>query len=74
MKLFITNYQVWIGYHAIIQLKSQLIDADTREDESIELEQDAERVRVAQLQIRQAMTITDLMLKVSKAQEAERQP
>ncbi|HQV37409.1 MAG TPA: hypothetical protein PLS92_01890 [Flavobacteriales bacterium] len=72
MKLFITNYQVWIGYHAIIQLKSQLIDADTREDESIELEQDAERVRVAQLQIRQAMTITDLMLKVSKAQEAER--
>lgn len=73
MKLFTTNYKVWIGYHAIIQLKGQQNeDAATSDEGAIELERDHERVRVAQLQLKQAMAMTELMLKASKAQEAER--
>lgn len=73
MKLFTTNYKVWIGYHAIIQLKGQQSeDAAKSDDGAIELERDHERVRVAQLQLKQAMAMTELMLKASKAQEAER--
>lgn len=61
-ELFRTNYEVWIGYHAILQENSrrELPDINDEELEKI-LEQD--RNRVATMQVKQARATAELMHK-----------
>ena len=71
-KLFEMNYQVWIGYHAILQFKSQMAETSDEGGESgayeelFEKERENERSRVATMQVKQALKSAELMMKVSK--------
>lgn len=59
--LFRTNYEVWIGYHAILQENSRS-EVDTGSDQAaIEEAMEAERTRVARMQVRQARETAQLM-------------
>jgi hypothetical protein len=66
------NYQVWIGYHAILQFKSQVAETFAEgvetelDDELMERERENERSRVATMQVKQALKSAELMMKVSK--------
>ncbi len=63
-ELFEENYQVWIGYHAILQLPD---DQKAEDDQQESLE--AERCRVAQLQIRVAEELAEMQRKVARASD-----
>lgn len=66
-KFFETNYKVWIGYHAILQLNSKKDNNVPEEDElKINIELERERSRVAQMQVKQALESAKLMLAMSK--------
>lgn len=62
-ELFDENYQVWIGYHAILQLP-----ADQQADESGLEAMEAERCRVAQIQLRVAEQLSELQRRVAKGE------
>lgn len=67
LKSFETNYKIWIGYHGLLQQKSQLnenIDGEEQE------ERDKQRALVAQMQVKQAAKSAELMYKFSKQQVA----
>lgn len=63
-ELFDENYQVWIGYHAILQLP-----ADQHADESSAEVMEEERCRVAQVQLRVAEQLAELQRKASRVAE-----
>lgn len=58
--LFTTNYEIWIGYHAILQYQ-QGTTTDGEDDEMLERLQDSERQTVARVQVRQALRVSELM-------------
>lgn len=63
------NYKVWIGYHAIIQLQqrastSSVLDGD---DSKLDTVQEMERAMVAEMQVKQAMRVTELQMSAAKA-------
>ncbi len=60
--LFDESYQVWIGYHAILQLPEQQQGQDERE-EALE----AERCRVARVQLRVAGEMAELTRRLGQA-------
>lgn len=63
--LFRRNYEVWIGYHAILQ-------DSNRKQNGLELEQllEAERAHVASMEVKQALKIAELMRKLLKEEVA----
>ena len=63
-ELFDENYQVWIGYHAILQLPAEQ-QADEASTEVLE----EERCRVAQVQLRVAEQLSELQRKASRVAE-----
>lgn len=63
-ELFDENYQVWIGYHAILQLP-----ADQQADETSTETMEEERCRVAHVQLRVAEQLSELQRKVSRTAE-----
>lgn len=66
-KFFETNYKVWIGYHAILQLNSE--NDETSEpisDEVLEQTKEKERNRVANMQVKQAFESAKLHMTISK--------
>ena len=63
-ELFDENYQVWIGYHAILQLP-----ADQQADEASAETLEQERCRVAQVQLRVAEQLSELQRKASKVDD-----
>jgi hypothetical protein len=67
--LFRTNYEIWIAYHAILQENSR-DDATsaTADQEAIEATLEAERTRVARMQVRQARETAQLMHKALQDQ------
>ncbi len=68
-KLFETNYQIWIGYHAILQYKAQMMESNeeiTSDIEKLEKEREYERARVATMQVKQAVKNAELMIKLSR--------
>ena len=69
-ELFRSNYEVWIGYHAILQENSQTVQVDGISDEILERLMEADRVRVARMQIKQAMQMAELMQRVMRGQAA----
>jgi hypothetical protein len=58
--LFRTNYEVWIGYHAILQ-ENEKDERDEVDQETLEDFREAERVRVSQMEVRQSMRTADLI-------------
>jgi hypothetical protein len=68
-ELFRTNYEVWIGYHAILQEQGrndpQGVDSDV-----VERLLESDRARVAQMQVRQATRTAELMQQLMRAQGA----
>ncbi len=63
-ELFDENYQVWIGYHAILQLP-----ADQQADEASADAMEDERCRVAEVQLRVAQQLSELQRKASRVAE-----
>ena len=71
-KFFETNYKVWIGYHGILQHNNQqneTFDNDELE-EKVRSEREKDRALVAQMQVKQAMKSSELMLQISKNKTA----
>lgn len=65
--LFETNYKVWIGYHAILQLNNDDELTETEADEAkVEAVEEHERNRVAQMQVKQAFEMAKLMMNLQK--------
>jgi hypothetical protein len=63
-ELFEENYQIWIGYHAILQLPDEQRLA---EEGGAALE--AERCRVAQVQVRTAEEMAEMQRKLARASD-----
>jgi hypothetical protein len=70
-ELFRTNYEIWIGYHAILQENSRIGEKEEIEGEVLERLLEADRVRVAKMQIKQALYTAELMQKVIREQATE---
>jgi hypothetical protein len=67
---FRQNYEIWIGYHAILQMQADHSTSLTSDDdEKIEKLFEEERSRVARVQIRQSKIISEMMLKLAKESE-----
>lgn len=70
-ELFRTSYEVWIGYHAILQSRSD--DSDEIDPDSLEKLLERDRVRVATMQSKQAAKTAELQhkaLRVAVSSEA----
>lgn len=65
-KFFETNYKVWIGYHAILQLNSKNNEVLELDEDKFDKERENERGRVANMQVKQALKSAELMLTLSK--------
>jgi len=65
--LFTTNYETWIGYHGILQISN---NNETDDEEKKRLLEE-ERIRVAKMQIKQAVEVANLMRQAMHNQMAE---
>ncbi len=70
-ELFRVNYEVWIGYHAIIQENSRGDAPAELDDEIVDRMLEADRNRVALMQVKQAKSTADLMHKARLAQQGD---
>jgi len=68
-ELFRTNYEVWIGYHAILQENGRPNGFGV-EGDILERLLELDRMRVAQMQVRQATRTAELMQQAMRAQAA----
>lgn len=68
LKFFETNYKVWVGYHGILQYNAQeneIFDSEEQK-EKIESEREKDRTLIAQMQVKQALKSSELMLTLAK--------
>jgi hypothetical protein len=70
LSYFKTNYVVWIGYHAILQHA----DAATNGTDELGSQLEAERCRVATVEVKQAFKSAEVMHKLQLAQSQEATP
>ncbi len=63
-------YKIWIGYHAILQQIENHGSPSGADEDAYEKLFEDERVRVAQIQVKQAMKTAELMHRLSKEQSA----
>jgi hypothetical protein len=68
--LFRTNYEIWIGYHAILQENARS-DMPTIDDDQLDEILEEDRVRVAKMQVKQARSTAELMHKSMTQKTAE---
>jgi hypothetical protein len=68
LNLFITHYEIWIGYHAILQEKWRSQFRDGLEEEALDTQLELERARVAQLEVKQAMKTAELTHRLTQEQ------
>ena len=61
LELFKSQYEVWIAYHAILQESSRADDRESLDPNTLDRMWEAERARVAQMQVKQARTMAELM-------------
>jgi hypothetical protein len=71
LELFTSQYEVWIGYHAILQDNRRPLAPEGVEQEALEKLLDAERAVVARMQVKQAYQVAELMRKAVDGQAAE---
>jgi hypothetical protein len=69
-ELFRTNYEVWIGYHAILQEKGRNDGIEGLEMETLEGLLETDRVRVAQMQVKQALQTANLQHQAMRSKAA----
>jgi hypothetical protein len=62
---FNTQYKIWIGYHAIIQDQGKGETAKNLDEADADRILELERVRVAKMQVRQALKTADLQREIS---------
>jgi hypothetical protein len=67
--LFRTNYEIWVGYHAILQENAHAEMLAVVEDERLDSILEQDRARVAKMQAKQARLTAELMYK-AMVQEA----
>lgn len=67
LELFRTNYEVWIGYHAILQENGKLQSGTDIEESAFEEVLELERARVARMQVRQALQVAKLQQRAMQA-------
>jgi len=68
--LFRTNYEVWIGYHAILQLQGGTNETEEIETETLDQLLERDRIRVAQMQVKQAVRTAELQQRLMRASVA----
>jgi len=67
-ELFKSNYEVWIGYHAILQENARTTAVEGIEPEAFDKLQEGDRSRVAQMQVKQAFSVAELMFRLMQLQ------
>jgi hypothetical protein len=67
---FETNYEIWIGYHAILQSQQPIHESNVLGEEVVEQIQEIERQTVARVQVRQAMRTAELIEQKALTAEA----
>jgi len=70
LALFKAQYEIWIGYHAILQENSRAAEKEPVEPEVLERVLEAERTRVAQMQVKQARTTSEFMKRAMRDDNA----
>jgi hypothetical protein len=68
--LFRDNYEIWIGYHAILQENSRGDIKAILAEEELETILEEDRVRVARMQVKQARSTAELIQKTMRDREA----
>jgi hypothetical protein len=60
--LFIQNYEIWVGYHAIMQWQERTsISEDTGlDDDTLEKLQERERALVATMQVKEVLSMSEI--------------
>ena len=66
--LFETNYKIWIGYHAILQQKGDQHVPSGMDEDLYEQLLETERVRVSQIEVKQALRTAELIHRLSREQ------
>jgi hypothetical protein len=66
LELFRTNYEVWIGYHAILQERGRNDEGEGIDPEALDKLLENDRVRVAQMQVKQAARTAELQHKAMR--------
>jgi len=71
--LFTQNYEIWIGYHAIIQdqQRSRVTGLFDMQDEELDKVQEHERTVVAEMQVKQAMKMAELQNQTLKQRSSD---
>src|SRR5205823_3423921 len=69
--LFRTNYEIWIGYHAILQENARSDMPTQIDDEHLDEILEEDRIRVAKMQSKQARSTAELMHKSMAQKGAE---
>lgn len=69
-ELFKTNYEIWIGYHGILQTKSDSHTPSGMEEDAYEAQMELERARVGQMQVKQALRTAELMRRLTREHSA----
>ena len=67
LEQFTTQYEVWICYHAILQYNERQSMRDIDED-VYEQMMEADRIRVANLEVKQALNVAELTLRATQAE------
>jgi hypothetical protein len=61
LPIFETSYEIWIGYHAILQHESAIQDSTGISEDVLEQIQESERQTVGRVQVRQAWRLAELL-------------
>jgi hypothetical protein len=69
--LFRTNYEIWIGYHAILQENARAELTASMDDEQLDRILEDDRTRVARMQVKQARSTAELMHKAMQERAAD---
>jgi hypothetical protein len=59
--MFRANYEVWIGYHAILQAHGRSLTRQRISDDDLSMILEEDRTRVAKMQVKQARATAELM-------------
>jgi len=70
LEIFKAQYEIWIGYHAILQESSRTAENEGVDIGTLDRVWEAERVRVAQLQVKQARAMAEFIRRALKEETA----
>lgn len=70
-EFFRTNYEIWIAYHAILQVNSKIEAREDVDEDVLERLLEDDRIRVARMQVKQAYKTAELMRSAIIEQAAE---